>query len=168
MQESGVTPQRLGNAKRGLLAERGVEALSFLKHFKDCQRPYEGASNWFGGLRASCTRLFPRHHERTREYQRSASQKLHAQRSAERTATRSRVVNLLLWWDVNKHSGSQDANFMTSVWRGFPLVGEIEPSHLWSSSHQATLSSMRVFTLIALCEPGGCHASSAWWGIPSA
>ena len=43
------------------------------------------------------------------------------------------VVNHLLLWDyVFKHSGSQDANFMTSMRRGFLLVGEIEPSHLWS------------------------------------
>ena len=33
VQESGVAPQGLGNAK--LLAERGVEAWSFLKHLKD-------------------------------------------------------------------------------------------------------------------------------------
>ena len=35
LQESGVTTQGLGNAKRGLLAERGVEVWSFLKHLKD-------------------------------------------------------------------------------------------------------------------------------------
>ena len=38
-----------------------------------------------------------------------------------------------VWWDyVYKHLGSQDANFVASMRRGFPLVGEIERSHLWS------------------------------------
>ena len=40
--------------------------------------------------------------------------------------------HLSLWECVYKHSGSHDANFMASLCRGFPLVGETETSDLWS------------------------------------
>ena len=70
------------------------------------------------------------------------------------------VVNHLSLWDsVYKHSGSQDANFMASMRRGFPSVGERE-FRLTSgapSSHQPTLSSMR-----ETCRsgPGRCGSES--------
>ena len=33
--ESGVAPQGLSNARQGLLAKRGAETWTFLKHLKD-------------------------------------------------------------------------------------------------------------------------------------
>ena len=106
-------------------------------------------------------------HGRNREYQRSATQKLHAQRRAERTAT--------LCVQALRFAGRKFHDFD---------VGEIEPSHLWSpffppahpffderelplrawalryqvveKVQRPVLPEHRGLAVIALCEPGGC------------